>query len=204
MILSVFALTVLFWWKLLVIKYIIYNFRSDAAESMKALFEITGLERQTTAYKALSFAANMFHAMLQRNNFMSFSKISAKCTIKSKNKKDGKTKTAEINRSILNALNSHGIKFAVALDFWQILQYSLCPVPLNICNGDGTRHRANQSKLKEVLLIGVGSLDKSVLASSPKDVLLVDLIALINTMVFEWQSTYEEFAQKLMQHIPTN
>ena len=84
---------------------------------MKALFEITGLERQTTAYKALSFAANMFHAMLQRNNFMSFSKISAKCTIKLKNKKDGKTKTAEINRSILNALNSHGIKFAVALDF---------------------------------------------------------------------------------------
>ena len=55
-----------------------------------------------------------------------------------------------------------------------------------------------------MLLIGVGSLDKSVLASSPKDVLLVDLIALINTMVFEWQSTYEEFAQKLMQHIPTN
>ena len=204
MILSVFALTVLFWWKLLVIKYIIYNFRSDAAESMKALFEITGLERQTTAYKALSFAANMFHAMLQRNNFMSFSKISAKCTIKSKNKKDGKTKTAEINRSILNALNSHGIKFAVALDFWQILQYSVCPVPSSICNGDGMRHRTNQSKLKEVLLIGVGSLDKSVLASSPKDVLLVDLIALINTMVFEWQSTYEEFAQKLMQHIPTN
>ena len=77
-------------------------------------------------------------------------------------------------------------------------------MPLSICNGDGTRRRTNQSKLKEVLLIGVGSLDKSVLASSPKDVLLVDLIALINTMVFEWQSTYEEFAQKLMQHIPTN
>ena len=77
-------------------------------------------------------------------------------------------------------------------------------MPLSICNGDGTRHRTNQSKLKEVLLIGVGSLDKSVLASSPKDVLLVDLVALINTMVFEWQSTYEEFAQKLMQHIPTN
>ena len=77
-------------------------------------------------------------------------------------------------------------------------------MPLSICNGDGMRRRTNQSKLKEVLLISVGSLDKSVLASSPKDVLLVDLIALINTMVFEWQSTYEEFAQKLMQHIPMN
>ena len=40
-------------------------------------------------------------------------------------------------------------------------------------------------KQKEVLLIGVGSLEKSVLASFPKDVLLVDIMALINTMVFE-------------------
>ena len=41
-----------------------------------------------------------------------------------------------------------------------------------------------------------GSLDKSVLASFPKDVLLVDLKALINTMIFELPSTYEEFAKK--------
>ena len=52
--------------------------------------------------------------------------------------------------------------------------------------------------------IGVGSLDKSVFASFPKDILLVDLIALINTMVFELPLTYEEFAQKLMQRILKN
>ena len=68
----------------------------------------------------------------------------------------------------------------------------------------GTRRRTNKSKLKEVLLICVGSLGKSVLASFPKDILLVDLIALINTMVFELTPTYEEFAQKLMQLIPKN
>ena len=143
----------------------------------------------------------LFHATLQKYNFMSFSKISAKCTIKSK---DGKTKTAEVNRSILSALNSYSIKSAVALDFRQLLQYPLCPVPLSICNGDGTRRRTNKSKLKESLLIGVGSLDKSVLTSFPKDVLLVHLIALINTVVFELPSTYEEFAQKLMQRILKN
>ena len=68
----------------------------------------------------------------------------------------------------------------------------------------GTSRRTNKSKLKEVFLICVGSLDKSVLASFSKDILMVDLIALINTMVFELTSTYEEFAQKLMQRIPKN
>ena len=96
-----------------------------------------------------------------------------------------KRKLPEVNRSILSALNSYSIKSAVVLDFWQLLQYPLCPVPLSIYNSDGTRRRTNKSKLKELLLIGAGSLNKSVLASFPKDVLLVDLIALINTMVFE-------------------
>ena len=64
-------------------------------------------------------------------------------------------------------------------------------MPLSICHGDATRRRTNKSKLTEVLIIGVESLDKSVLASFPKDVLLVDLIALINTMVFEFPSTYQ-------------
>ena len=45
------------------------------------------------------------------------------------------------------------------------------------------------------MLICVVSLAKSVLVSIPKDDLLVDLIALINTMVFELPSMYEEFAQ---------
>ena len=80
---------------------------------------------------------------------MSFSKISAKYTIKSK---DRKTITAEVNRSILSAFNSYSIKSAVARDFRQLLQYPLCPVPLSICNGNVTRRRTNKSKQKEVLL----------------------------------------------------
>ena len=74
----------------------------------------------------------------------------------------------KLQKWILSALNSYSIKSAVALDFRQLLQYPLCPVPLSICNGDGTRRRTNKSKLKESLLIGVGSLDKSVLASFQK------------------------------------
>ena len=100
-------------------------------------------------------------------------------------------KTVKMNRSILIR-----IKSAAALEFLGLLQYLLCPVLLCICNGGCTRRRANKSKLKEVLLMRVGSLDKSVLASFPKDVLLVDLIALINTIIFELPSTHEELAQK--------
>ena len=86
-----------------------------------------------------------------------------------------------MNRSILSALNSYSIK---SEDFRQLLLYPLCLVPLT-----------NKSKLMEVMLICVVSLAKSVLVSIPKDDLLVDLIALINTMVFELPSMYEEFAQ---------
>ena len=70
-------------------------------------------------------------------------------------------------------------------------------MPLGTCNGDGTKDRTNKSKLKEVLLIGVGNLEKSALASFLKDVLSVDLVALINTMAFELPSTYEEFAKQI-------
>ena len=110
----------------------------------------------------------------------------------------------EANWSILSALNSYSIKSAVALDFRQLLQYSLCPASLSICTDDRSRRRTNKSKLKKVLLIYFDSLDKLIFASFPKDVLLIDLISLINTMIFELPSTYEEFAQKLMQHIMKN
>ena len=97
----------------------------------------------------LLLCAKLFYATFQKNNFMSFSKISAKYTIKSK---DGKTITAEVNRSILSAFNSYSIKSAVARDFRQLLQYPLCPVPLSTCSGNVTRRRTNKSKQKEVLL----------------------------------------------------
>ena len=53
----------------------------------------------------------LFRATLQKNSFISFSKVSAKCTIKLK---DGKTKTTEVNRSTLSALHCYSIKSAVA------------------------------------------------------------------------------------------
>ena len=105
----------------------------------------------------------------------------------------------KLQKWILSALNSYSIKSAVALDFRQLLQYPLCPVPLSICNGDGTRRRTNKSKLKESLLIGVGSLDKSVLASFQK-------------MFIGWSYSTNQHnglwiaidVQQLMQRIPKN
>lgn len=81
--------------------------------------------------------------------------------------------------SILSALNSHSIKSEVALDFWKPVEYPLCLALFIICNGDGTRGCSNKCKQNEVLLLDVGSSDEAVLV-----VLLVDVIGLINEIVF--------------------
>ena len=45
---------------------------------------------------------------------------------------------------------------------------------LSILSGDGTRRLTNKSKLKKVLLVGVGNLNKAVLAAFPKDFVLIE------------------------------
>ena len=72
-------------------------------------------------------------------------------------------------------------------------------MPLSICNGNGKRRHTNKSKLKEVLLIGWEFRQISFGFFSKRC-----FIPLINTMVFELPSTYEEFAQTLMQRMPKN
>ena len=61
-----------------------------------------------------------------------------------------------------------------------------------------------KGKLKEVLIVCNYNLDKTVLVSLPKYLLLIDLTVLINTSVFNFASTCEEFEKKIMQHIPKN
>ena len=53
-----------------------------------------------------------------------------------------------------------------------------------------------KGKLKEVLIVGNYNLDKTVLVSLPKYLLLIDLTVLINTSVFNFASTCEEFEKK--------
>lgn len=54
--------------------------------------------------------------------------------------KNGKTKMIEVNRSVLNSLNSYTLGTAVAVDFKIVLQIPpLYPVPQSICNSDSLR-----------------------------------------------------------------
>ena len=55
-----------------------------------------------------------------------------------------------------------------------------------------------------MLIVGNDNLDKTVLVSLPKYLLLIDLTVLINTRVFNFASTCEELEKKTMQHIPKN
>ena len=67
----------------------------------------------------------------------------------------------ENRRNESKYISSYSMKYAAALDFREVLQYPICPVPLSIINGDdGTRRRTSKSKLKEVFLIRARSLDK--------------------------------------------
>ena len=59
--------------------------------------------------------------------------------------KDGRTRTAEVNRNILGTLISYQLKTGCNIDFEKALCYPLFPVPLSISHPDDTR-----KKLKKV------------------------------------------------------
>ena len=67
-------------------------------------------------------------------------------------KKDGSAKVAEVNTNILGALNSYSLKTRKPFDFKHSLLYSLSPVPLTICNPNGSRRHTAKTKLKYILL----------------------------------------------------
>ena len=90
-----------------------------------------------------------FHAIIKRNSIATFTKaLRRKVTL---NHKDGRTKTAEVNRNILGTLISYQLKTGRNIDFEKALSYPLSPVPLSISHPDGTRRKTGKSKLKDII-----------------------------------------------------
>ena len=111
--------------------------------------------------------------------------------------KDGKTKTAEVNRNILSTLIFHEIKTGKLIDYEKALQYPLSPVPLSICHPDGNRRTTEKSKLKDILFKGIPT--RNINDNDSKDAVVVDLVALLNTLV-GIPETYA--ADKLVKLLP--
>ena len=62
--------------------------------------------------------------------------------------KDGSVKVTEVNRNILEALNSCSLKTRKPFDFKHLMSYSLSPVPLSICKPDGTRRHTPKKQIE--------------------------------------------------------
>ena len=137
-----------------------------------------------------------FHDSIKQTNFQTFSKATKKTV---KIGKGGKTKTAEVNRNILSTLIFYEMKTGKLIDYEKALQYPLTPVPLSICHPDGNRRTTGKSKLKDILFKGIPS--HNINDNDSKDAVVVDLVALLNTLV-GIPETYAGLADKLVKALP--
>ena len=65
------------------------------------------------------------------------------CTV---GNKDDTSKAVELNRSILSSSNSYTLRSSAAINFKKISKYPLSPLPLSICNDDGSRRCTAKSQ----------------------------------------------------------
>ena len=87
------------------------------------------------------------------------------------------------------------------IDFEKALQYPLSPVPLSLCNADGTMRKTNKCDLMKLILQSTNN------AEAPKikeqnSVYIIDLMAAIRT-VREIPDTFQDLAFKIIKSIPT-
>ena len=82
-----------------------------------------------------------FHSPISRSKYKTFSATKKTVTIR----KNKQTKSIPVNRDILGTLLSFSIKYGKVVDFDKALRYPLSPIPLSLCNGDGTKRKTNES-----------------------------------------------------------
>ena len=75
----------------------------DIAESILNMVDVGKSRIEDFGQNRLAFKEISFHALIKKNNYKSFPHVMPKIQII---KKDGSVKDAEVNRTILGALNS--------------------------------------------------------------------------------------------------
>ena len=170
----------------------------DSADTLLSMVKTGEAKAEEFRKKRLILKEVPFHDAIKKNGYKTFRNIFCKTQVK---KKDGNLKVAEVNRNILGTLNSYSIKTGRAVDFEKALSYPLSPVPLSISNPDGSRRSTAKSKLKDILLQFRETTVNEEPDLSQDSAILVDMIALINT-INETASTYAEFAKAFVKRIP--
>ena len=90
-----------------------------------------------------------FHASIKKSSYNLCRHVVPNIRIP---KQDGSVRVAEVNRNILETLNSYSLKIGKSVDFKKELSYSFSPVPLNLCHPDGFRRHTRKCKLKDILI----------------------------------------------------
>ena len=128
-------------------------------------------------------------------------KIPYRNTLKDINKtigicKNNLTMSIAANRDVLWTLLSLSVKCGKIIDFNKALPLS--PIPLSLCNADGTKQSNTNSQLFRIILHR-RSTEVPPQTSNQKTVYVLDMIALLRTGIPE---TFEGFAWKMVKSIP--
>ena len=60
--------------------------------------------------------------------------------------------TVNVNKNILGKLISHSVKTENKTDFNEALKYPLSPVPLRLCNADGTKRSCKKADIFNIIV----------------------------------------------------
>ena len=137
-----------------------------------------------------------FHTPITRNNYKLFKTATKTVVAKTSNA----VKTIEVNRNILGKLLYISANNDKPIDFETALKYPLSPIPLSICNADGSKRGTVESKLKKLILRH--ALIDEVQEQTNMNSYIIDMIACLRTMT-EIPTTFEHLAWKLIKQIPT-
>ena len=139
-----------------------------------------------------------FHDPIVRANIKGFQQNKVKLQLK----QHKSWKTLEINRDILGKILAISSKSGKVIDFEKALTYPLSPIPLSLCNGDGSMRKTNKSDLLNVLL-ELRNDEESPDIVKQNTALIIDLMAVIRTIRDEVNGTFEDLAFKIVKSLPS-
>ena len=147
-------------------------------------------------YRLFEPKSTNFHLPISRNKIKCFQQSKVQLSIV----KVKAAKSLEVNRDILAKLLSTPVQSRKPIDE-KALQYPLSPVPLSLCNADGTMRKTNKCDLMKLILQSMND------AEAPKikeqnSVCIVDLMAAVRT-VREIPDRFQDFVFKIIKSIPT-
>ena len=141
--------------------------------------------------------AKGFHEPISRCKIKGFKHNKVKVSIA----KNNVIKSLEVNRDILAKILSISVQSGKPIDFEKALQYPLSPLPLSLCNGDGTMRETNKSDLLKILLQTRNETEQPEIVKEDT-VYIVDLMAVVRT-IREVPNTFEELAFNIVKSFPS-